>query len=278
MGLSWSIAIAILLVCNLKCVSLHRCSSCGSLHTASASEAGLIGFHPVDLDSSGIVFTNPLDEFKGASNRVLFNGSGLALGDVDGDGWVDVFFCGIDAPNELYRNLGGWRFEKKPLPEALALPGFPSRAACWIDINEDARLDLLLTTVGGGTRAFIQQDGWQWIPAPDNAGLSLEGGAGSMALADVDGDGDVDLYVAYNRSDDIRDRGRVNLQRVGGQLKPSADLQDRILHIKVKFTNMEKWTSFMRMSTRDVSKPSLGPMETFELQANRWCHCPGIGG
>ena len=50
-----------------------------------------------------------------------------------------------------------------------------------------------------------------------------------MALADVDGDGDVDLYVAYNRSDDIRDRGRVNLQRVGGQLKPSADLQDRIL-------------------------------------------------
>ena len=58
------------------------------------------------------------------------------------------FFCGIDAPNELYRNLGGWRFEKKPLPEALALPGFPSRGACWVDINEDARLDLLLTTVG----------------------------------------------------------------------------------------------------------------------------------
>ena len=190
---------------------------------------GPSAFTPVDLGSSGIVFTNSLEEFKGASNRVLFNGSGLALGDVDGDGWVDVFFCGIDAPNELYRNLGGWRFEKKPLPEALALPGFPSRGACWVDINEDARLDLLLTTVGGGTHAFIQQDGWQWIPAPDNAGLSLEGGAGSMALADVDGDGDVDLYVAYNRSDDIRDRGRVNLQRVGGQLKPSADLQDRIL-------------------------------------------------
>ena len=44
MGLSLSIAI--LLVCDLECVSLHRCSSCGSLHTASASEAGLIGFHP----------------------------------------------------------------------------------------------------------------------------------------------------------------------------------------------------------------------------------------
>ena len=138
--------------------------------------------------------------------------------------------------------------------------------------------DLLLTTVGGGTRAFIQQEGWQWIPAPDNAGLSLEGGAGSMALADVDGDGDVDLYVAYNRSDDIRDRGRVNLQRVGGQLKPSADLQDRILVHQGQVHEYGEVTSFMRMSARDVSKPSLGPMETFELQANRWCHCPGIGG
>ena len=75
------------------------------------------------------------------------------------------------------------------------------------------------------------------IPAPDNAGLSLEGGAGSMALADVDGDGDVDLYVAIIvRMTFVT--GRVNLQRVGGQLKPSADLQDRILYIKVKFTNM----------------------------------------
>ena len=100
MGLSLSMAIAILLVMILSVFSTsmlelrfspHRFSIRGRAHRLS----------PVDLNSSSIVFTNPLDEFKGASNRVLFNGSGLALGDVDGDGWVDVFFCGIDAPNEL---------------------------------------------------------------------------------------------------------------------------------------------------------------------------------
>ena len=65
---------------------------------------------------------------------------------------VDVF-CGIDAPNELYRNLGGWRL-KKPLPDALALPGFPSRAACWIDLNEDGSLDLLLDRRGWHSRFY----------------------------------------------------------------------------------------------------------------------------
>ena len=62
-----------------------------SPHRFSILYSSPSAFTPVDLDSSGIVFTNPLEELKGASNRVLFNGSGLALGDVDGDGWVDVF-------------------------------------------------------------------------------------------------------------------------------------------------------------------------------------------
>ncbi|MEK9864270.1 MAG: VCBS repeat-containing protein, partial [Verrucomicrobiota bacterium] len=85
--------------------------------------SGTTAFEPVDATTSGILFTNTLGEFAGASNRVLFNGSGLALGDVDGDGWVDVFFCGIDTPNQLYRNQGNWQFERQTLPEAMALPG-----------------------------------------------------------------------------------------------------------------------------------------------------------
>ena len=191
--------------------------------------SGTTAFEPVDATTSGILFTNTLGEFAGASNRVLFNGSGLALGDVDGDGWVDMFFCGIDTPNQLYRNQGNWQFERQTLPEAMALPGFATRGACLVDINADTRLDLLLTTVGGGCRAFLNQGDWQWVAAPDNAGLANQGGASSMAVADVDGDGDLDLYVTFNRTDDIRDMGRVNLRRVGGQLVPPESLKDRIL-------------------------------------------------
>jgi len=44
------------------------------------------------------------------TNRNLASGSGVALADVDGDGRVDLFLCGLDSPNALYRNLGDWRF------------------------------------------------------------------------------------------------------------------------------------------------------------------------
>ena len=48
---------------------------------------------------------------RGITNQLLFGGAGVALGDVDGDGWCDIYFCGQDSPNVLYRNLGGWKFE-----------------------------------------------------------------------------------------------------------------------------------------------------------------------
>ena len=190
---------------------------------------GQTGFERVDADQSGISFVNTLGELTGASNRVLFNGAGVAVGDVDGDSIPDLFFCGLDSENHLYRNLGDWRFQRLPLPEAIALPGFPTRGAVFADVNADRHPDLLLTTVGGGCRVFLNDGKGDFEPVADNAGVRPEGGASSIALADVDGNGTLDLYVANNRTDDIRDYGRVNLRRVKGQIVPPDDLKDRLL-------------------------------------------------
>lgn len=35
----------------------------------------------------------------------------MALGDIDGDGWCDVYVCGLETPNALFRNRGNWTFE-----------------------------------------------------------------------------------------------------------------------------------------------------------------------
>jgi hypothetical protein len=44
-------------------------------------------------DETGIHFTNMLDERTGEANRVLFNGSGVAVGDYDNDGLPDCTFA-----------------------------------------------------------------------------------------------------------------------------------------------------------------------------------------
>src|SRR4051812_11193716 len=66
---------------------------------------GKTGFTLLNSASTGIYFTNSLSEARELKNHVLLNGSGVAAGDVDGDGWCDLYFCGLDGPNVLYRNL-----------------------------------------------------------------------------------------------------------------------------------------------------------------------------
>ncbi|XOV73641.1 MAG: FG-GAP repeat domain-containing protein [Verrucomicrobiota bacterium] len=190
---------------------------------------GETGFERVDPEPSGITFINTLGELTGASNRVLFNGAGVAVGDVDGDSMPDIFFCGLDSENHLYRNLGNWKFQRMRIPSTVALPGHPTRGAVFADINADGSPDLLLTTVGGGCRVFLNHGEGNFKPVAGNAGIRPEGGASSIALADVDGNGSLDLYVANNRTDDIRDYGRVNMRRVNGKIVPPDDLKDRLL-------------------------------------------------
>src|SRR5262245_39694013 len=73
--------------------------------------SGKPGFTLLRPEQTGLTFTNTLDEWASANNRVLNNGSGVAAGDFDNDGWVDLFFCSLNQRNRLFKNLGNWRFK-----------------------------------------------------------------------------------------------------------------------------------------------------------------------
>src|SRR5207244_5511484 len=121
------------------------------------------------------------------------NGAGVAAGDVDGDVWCDLYFTRLDGNNALYRNLGDWKFEDITAKAGVACPDQYSTGAVFADVDGDGDLDLLVNSIGGGTRLFLN-DGSGRFTESKNSGLDRTLGSTSIALADFDGDGDLDLY------------------------------------------------------------------------------------
>ncbi|MSU34734.1 MAG: hypothetical protein EXS36_06405 [Pedosphaera sp.] len=165
-----------------------------------------VGFSNLPPEITGITFTNLLSDAHAAESQIRLNGSGVTAGDVDGDGWCDLYFCGLDGNNRLYRNLGSWRFGDITDAAGVACPNQFSTGAVFADVDGDGDLDLLVNSIGGGTRLFMN-GGRGDFTEDTRTGLVRKYGSTSMALADMNGDGLLDLYVANYRTTTIRSTG-----------------------------------------------------------------------
>src|SRR6266516_2496304 len=168
--------------------------------------AGKTGFTLLPPESTAISFTNFITDQRSVSNQNLLNGSGVALGDVDGDGLCDIYLCRLDGRNHnLFRNLGNWRFEDITDSAGVGCGNQNSTGAVLADIDGDGDLDLLVNSMGGGTRIFETDGQGYFKEVTAQAGVASKTAGMSMALADVDGDGNLDLYVTNFRSSTIRE-------------------------------------------------------------------------
>ena len=156
---------------------------------------GTAGFTRLDSRQTGLNFTNRLEGDAFLTNAVANNGSGLAIGDVDGDGRPDIYLCALQSPNRLFRNRGDFRFEEQAIGAA-ACPDQLSTGAVLVDVDGDGDLDLLVNGIASGTRLFLNSGKGGFSEVTDS-GLSRSATPMSMALADIDGDGDLDLYCAH---------------------------------------------------------------------------------
>ncbi len=154
--------------------------------------AGQPGFTSLAPYATGVEFSNHVRDSLVLANRILVQGGGVALGDVDGDGRVDIYLCRTDGANALYRNLGGWRFEDITQQAGVAAADRYSTGAVFADIDGDGDLDLLVLALGGPNAWFLNDGTGRFTeqPLPEGAGST------TATLADVDGDGDLDLVIA----------------------------------------------------------------------------------
>ena len=127
--------------------------------------------------------------------KMLHAGSGLGEEcivplDFDGDSWQDLYLCRTQTqPPALYRNKNGKRYVDVSANHALTARVADAQA---IDLEHDGDPDL----VTAGTHAFHYQLNVGGVFAePVTIGSIAAGGNGwAVAVADIDGDGDRDVY------------------------------------------------------------------------------------
>ena len=173
-------------------------------------------FEAVPAEASGLAFENRIEETQELNvftYRNFFNGGGVGLGDLDGDGLPDAVLTANLGPNRVFLNRtapgGELRFED--VTEAAGLAGARSwsTGVSLADVDGDGRLDVYVANAGlqdGADRAnelFLNEG-----PGPDGVprfrdvapawGVADEGTSTHAAFFDYDGDGDLDLYVLNN--------------------------------------------------------------------------------
>ncbi len=150
-------------------------------------------------------------------------GMGVAAGDVDNDGWVDLYLTKFDAPNQLFRNNGDGTFSDVSKSSGTDHRSW-SVSASFVDVNRDGWLDLYVGQLhsllareqyacfgASGAldycmpaayqplqdRLYINQSDGTFVDASVKSGIAREyGPALGVSTADFNGDGWMDIYVA----------------------------------------------------------------------------------
>ncbi|RED99801.1 VCBS repeat-containing protein [Marinoscillum furvescens] len=175
-------------------------------------------FELLDSTQSGIDFLNQVTDgkdFNVINYRNYYNGGGVAVGDVNNDGLLDVFFTSNLNANRLYLNKGSLRFE---LADDAVVAGSRawSTGVTMADVNADGWLDIYVCNSGdiaGDDREnelFINNQDGTFTEQAENFGLNDLGFSTHAAFFDYDGDGDLDCYVLNNS---FKDPSRIRISK-----------------------------------------------------------------
>lgn len=163
-------------------------------------------FETLSADKTGIDFYNSIsedDDFNFFNYEYIYNGGGVAVGDINNDGLTDIYFTGNQVQDKLYLNKGDMVFED------ISNSAFDEDANIgWhtgvnmVDVNADGYLDIYVCRSGNPEDKTLLQN-LLFINNQDNTfteraaeyGVNVQKRSTHAAFFDYDNDGDLDLYV-----------------------------------------------------------------------------------
>lgn len=150
------------------------------------------------IEESGITFVDHVTEDSGKHYKTNHydHGNGVVAADVDGDGLLDLYFVTQLGSNELWRNLGGGRFENITEQAGVALADRVGVTAAFGDVDNDGDPDLFVTTVRFGNVLFLNDGSGHFTDVTEEAGVSAVAHSSGAVFFDYDRDGLLDLFVA----------------------------------------------------------------------------------
>ena len=123
-------------------------------------------------------------------------GGAICLGDLDGDGLVDLYFSRALQNNAVYLNRTKWKFEKKSGP--FADGDAWGTGATLVDLDSDGDLDICQVNYDAPNQVFLNDGKANFQEVKDAFGLGIADASLTVSFADADNDGDLDAFLLCN--------------------------------------------------------------------------------
>jgi hypothetical protein len=161
---------------------------------------------------TGITFANEIKE-EGMINiftwHFIYNGGGVAAGDINNDGLPDLYFAGNMVGDKLYLNKGNFQFEDITAKSGISTQIWSS-GVTMADVNADGLMDIYVcknspTGIPDNNRnkLFINQGKNLFREQAAQYGIDDIGFSTQSTFFDADQDGDLDMYLANQPFDEF---------------------------------------------------------------------------